>query len=334
MNKPFTSPWRTKFKNYKLWLLLSLISINIGLIFATYWMWNNSGIPTFKEYFNKGYMMLINIHNSEVMLGPPTPQIELHTPTTMTDELAAEQTVHTKEPSYSDYRSPPLKEQDKQKAKIVIVITNLGLNQEQLRRALEMPTNFTLGFSAYTGSIGQAIDQAVTAGFECLMQLPMQPIDYKLHDPGPFALLLANSNSQNNKILEELLLKSHKFIGFYSDEEEVITQSINVISNVFEKLVKENLIYINGNVNSAKVMADYVQPYPLWYLQTDTHLNKVVDQTVLIGLLQDLERKALEQKIAVLCIRAYPMYLDTLYNWSKTLNTEKIIIAPASAAIK
>ena len=96
------------------------------------------------------------------------------------------------------------------KKPIAIIITGVGLSVRTSERVLEMPVNYSIGFSPYAPDVAVWNKKAIVLGFDTLMHMPMETPDYSVEDPGPYALVSTASAEENVSRLEMLLL--HKVI--------------------------------------------------------------------------------------------------------------------------
>ena len=123
------------------------------------------------------------------------------------------------------FRAKPLCAESAKKAKVALIITGLGLSKNQTLEVLRAGHNLTLGFSPYASGLAEWVNQAVDKGYEVMLQLPMQPSDYQINDPGLYAMLQNLSTRENLDRLNNLISRSNKIIGFCSPPNEVFSSS-------------------------------------------------------------------------------------------------------------
>ena len=93
-----------------------------------------------------------------------------------------------------------------QRPRVAIVISGLGRSAAATEAAIQgLPGAVTLAFLPYGQNLQHLINLARAAGHEILLNLPMEPIDYPINDPGPNTLLTALSIEQNQNRLNWVL---------------------------------------------------------------------------------------------------------------------------------
>src|SRR6185312_7552647 len=73
---------------------------------------------------------------------------------------------------------------------IAIIVTGLGEGKNVTESATKLPENVTLSFSPYARDIASWTATARVTGHEAMVNLPLQPTNYPLVDPGPYGLML------------------------------------------------------------------------------------------------------------------------------------------------
>jgi len=100
---------------------------------------------------------------------------------------------------------------------VAIIVTGIGLNSTRTKAAIEdLPLNISLALSPYANNLQQVASDARAMGHEIFLQLPMEPIDFPLSDPGPRALLTSLPEGENLVRLEWLLARFPGYAGVVS----------------------------------------------------------------------------------------------------------------------
>ena len=77
---------------------------------------------------------------------------------------------------------------------VAVVVTGLGLSKEATEAAIsKMPPEVSLSFSPYAGNLDNWIRRARNNGHEVLLDLPLEPPNFPVHDAGPLAVMTSNS---------------------------------------------------------------------------------------------------------------------------------------------
>jgi polysaccharide deacetylase 2 family uncharacterized protein YibQ len=234
-----------------------------------------------------------------------------------------------------NFRAPALSPEDQKKNKIVILIDNLGLSKSITLDALKLPTNITLGFSPYANNLQEWLEHAAYQGFEVMINLPMQPTDYPIDDPGPYALLHNLSGYENLKRLNWVLNRTDKAVGLYSSEGEIYSNSRANMTPVFEKLKEMRQIFLYGGDRNAKVLRNIADNMQLEYANNSLIIDKILQSQEIKSNFYKLESIAQIRGSAVGIMRAYPMNIKLLKEWMANLQANKnLIVVPISNLFK
>ena len=159
-------------------------------------------------------------------------------------------------------------------AKIVLIISNLGVDEEVLNKAMAtLPENVTLSFSTYSPNLEEKIKAARQEGFETMLNIAIETKDFPKHDPGNNAFYTFASDEENINILNHLYTQKIPFIGFLSPR-----PSHFETTSFFQKLIQnENLSDIKTKILATlsafeqKVLSLYLKGYS--YKDISTRLN-------------------------------------------------------------
>jgi Divergent polysaccharide deacetylase/Caspase domain len=101
------------------------------------------------------------------------------------------------------------------RSRIAITISELGPSPTAIDMAINhLPAEVSLAFTPYPSSnLGKWISLARAAGHEVLLNLPMEPADYPINDPGPEALLTALDPPSNLERLNRVMSQATGYVG-------------------------------------------------------------------------------------------------------------------------
>lgn len=318
---------------FTLFLSLSLILVATNICLYFYY-----GHKMLHEAIDAGQAALVNVENDAVIVG-----------NIIQDQLAKEeqkklyeeaQNKHIQENKGEDptelaqYVAPQLSDEDSDKSKVVIIVKDLGLSKSMTLNALDIDTNFTLGFSPYAQDVSDWIEQATSKGFEVTLNLPMQPADYPVNDPGPYAMLHNLSNGENLSRLDWILSRSRKTIGLYTTDNETFSNSRAGVSPVLENLKRHNQILIFGNQTNEQTIKNLSESYNLYYANSKLQIDSVLDEQKIKNNLLKLEGEAMANGYAIGYINPYPLSLSLAKQWLNEIDNSKLILVPVSKIFK
>lgn len=218
------------------------------------------------------------------------------------------------------------------RARIAVVISHLGLSPTQTQDAItKLPSEITLAFAPYARSLDDWVQQARDNGHEVLIGLPMEPSDYPRNDPGPNALMLANSQQENIKRLNWVLSRATGYIGVFNFMGSRFTAEKRSLKPIMQQLKNRGLMILDTRASPFSTLASAAQevgiPYTAVDIVPDTEPNRGAIDRQLAKVLE----LAAERKNAVAVVRPLPITMLRLTRWINRLDPEKAVLAPLSA---
>lgn len=310
---------------FYLHLLLAIFSFSAVLVYG-YWYVRDMT----EESVDNGHSVMVNVITGEVFVGKVEHQSKIEVqkvtdPVSDIESAAAE--------SRLKYRAPRLDGGDLGKAKVGIVITDLGLDREQTMEVLEMEKCITLSFSPYADDIAGWADRAYSSGFEVMMQWPMQPADYAFDDPGPYAMLLKLSTEDNIRRLEKLIDMSSKVIGFVTKPSEIFSFSSNQMQELLGKIERGNYVLVYSNPRNIGNMEQVCKASKVECLFTSFIAEDETDEEYLYKTLSKAATEAKRNGYAIVYLNSYPVTLKVFKRWRQELNPDDIIVTPVSTLL-
>ncbi len=216
--------------------------------------------------------------------------------------------------------------------RIAVIITGLGPSGTATEASIdELPGAATLAFDPYTKQLPAWIDRARAAGHEVLLALPMEPADYPRQDPGPYALLTSLSAKENLDRLNWLLSRAVGYVGVTNMMGARFTASQAGLVPVFDELKKRGLMFVDGRASDQSVAGALAQSMGLPRVMDDARLDDEATRDAIDRHLAELEEAARRSGMALGMGSAYPVTLERVALWAKTLEDKGIALAPASA---
>jgi hypothetical protein len=214
---------------------------------------------------------------------------------------------------------------------IIVIVSHLGLSATTTEKALELPNSVTLGFSPYSASLKTWEKEATEKGFQYLLNIPMETADFRVEDPGPYALITKGDSEENTTRLNMLLRLMDGYKGVYTDHDEIVTQNADVIQPVLNLLKSANIpfLYGEGYANYSFLQLTNKMHYPV--LTRDVLLDETLTIEAINNQFTEAEQLAKKNGYAVVLARPYPLTLQLLKQWIYHLEDEKIAtVVPAS----
>lgn len=218
---------------------------------------------------------------------------------------------------------------------VVIVIAQAGLSRSSTETLLEaLPQHVTLSFSPYADALSDWVSKARAKGHEVLLDLPMEPVDYPLSDPGPLGLLTSNSAEEITQRLEDVLELSEGYVGVMSPMREQFTRRTDISETMLRSLQTHELMFLLGQPGDAPEFTELQKSVKAQVLFADMQIDMTPARAAIDAQLAALEAKARERGFAVGVAQAYPVTVDALAGWAEALGQRGLLLAPASAVLR
>jgi polysaccharide deacetylase 2 family uncharacterized protein YibQ len=216
---------------------------------------------------------------------------------------------------------------------VAVIVTGLGLNTDRTANAIEdLPLNISLALSPYAEDLPKTLARARQMGHEVFLQLPMEPDDFPLSDPGPRALMTTLPEGENLVRLEWLLARFPGYVGVVGHLGSKFANLDSSIRPVIDFLDKTGLMYIDGNNTgtvslAAQLAANAEEPNAI----IDFNIDTIPSRQAIDAQLSALVNKAKTDGFAIGLAQSYPVTIQRLRNWAQRLERQGVKLAPVSA---
>lgn len=217
--------------------------------------------------------------------------------------------------------------------KIVLIINNLGLNQNSTEKAVSMPAGFTMGFSPYSSRISEYASLARKNNHDILINLPLEPSNIN-DDAGPYALLLDLSEGENKRRLETVISLIDKVDGIYTLDEENFTTSLKSLNILNNNILKKNILFVYCHREHDTSFSQYSKTEKMPLLINDLIIDKKPTVEDINSSLEELEKLAIKNSYAIGVANGYPITLNILEQWVINLANKNIRLVPVTEVYK
>jgi len=216
--------------------------------------------------------------------------------------------------------------------RVALVVSGMGISESATAHAIEvLPPEVTLSFAPYGSNLQGWIRRARKAGHEVLLELPMEPFGYPQNDPGPYTLLTSLSAEENITRLEWLLSRFTGYAGVMNYQGARFTTSQSAMTPVMKSLNDRGLLFVD-NGGSARSLAPHTAAGINMPIAAASRIIDPVQNPDVIGLsMSTLERTATQTGSAIGIASAFPITVDELVDWAKTLPRKNLALVPVTA---
>lgn len=216
---------------------------------------------------------------------------------------------------------------------VAVMLTGVGLNPQRTETAInDLPLNISLAISPYARDLQTIARDARAMGHEVFLELPMEPVDFPLSDPGPRALLTSLSEGENLVRLEWLLARFPGYAGLVSRQGSKFGSLDSAIRPVIEFISRTGLMYVEGSGNGvasygAQLASNDGTPNAIG----NVIIDEVPSRRQIDSQLAELVEVAKRNGVAVGIAHSYPVTIQRLRNWAFRLGRQGVVLVPVSA---
>jgi polysaccharide deacetylase 2 family uncharacterized protein YibQ len=217
---------------------------------------------------------------------------------------------------------------------IAIVITGLGHSRQVTQSALALNENVGLSFSPYSRTIAGWVEASRMSGHEAYIDLPMQTSGYPAEDPGPYALLLARSNTQNVAYLQWAMSRTQGYVGLFSPVDGVMSTNSEAYKPLVVEMARRGVLLFMGNEPLLRETKDIIDQSGVEKLVVDVWIDEELSEMGMQARLATLEQTAQRNGVAIGVVHAYPISMMQLKHWLERETANDFILAPPSFVAK
>lgn len=217
--------------------------------------------------------------------------------------------------------------------KISIILTEIGFNSDVNETIISTMSNrLTLSVSPYAENLNQLTNAFRQAGFEFLIELPIESTHFPKDDSGPYALLSHLDPPMNMKRLKWNMTRTTGYIGFVSFKDSRLMSISTLIEPILDEIQNRGLLFASvtdgKEDNRLDVLADKIS---LPFIPITSEIDTILSEDFINSSLKELELHSLKNGHVVAYAHSSPLTLKLLSNWISTLEGKGIALVPASA---
>ena len=218
--------------------------------------------------------------------------------------------------------------------RIAIVMSEMGMSESATKTAIQkLPGAVTLSFNPYARDLQSWIEQSRAAGHEVLLQLPMEPFGYPNNDPGPHSLLTSLTDRENLNRLDWLLGRFTGYSGVTNQMGSRFTSSLQDMEPILTVLKDRGLLFLDGRTSAKSVGGKIATTIGMPVAVNNRFLDHKADRATIDKRLADLERIARFTGTAIGVGYPYPVTMERISVWARSLNRKGLALAPISAVV-
>ena len=261
---------------------------------------------------------------------PQTPQGETEPSPAKTEK--AEQPPKPESPPETASLTPAIPAEGK-KARIAIVIDDLGIDRPRTARAIQLPGPLTMSFLTYAPGLDKQTRAARAAGHELLLHIPMEPGSQDV-DPGPNVLLTGIPRQELLNSLKWNLDQFSGYVGVNNHMGSRFTADLAGMVVVMEVLKKRNLFFLDSMTAGNSVARKAARKIDVPFAGRNVFLDDADDVVGINKRLAEVERLAKRTGQAIAIGHPREATLKALVPWLKDIEKRGFRLVPLSSVVK
>ena len=221
------------------------------------------------------------------------------------------------------------------KPKIVLVLGGMGLKRRASAHAIEqLPGPVALSFVPYPVTLAGWTRAARAAGHEILVELPMEPFDFPRINPGDKALLTGLDDRENLDRLKWLLARFPGYVGVTNYLGDRLALEPEKIRPVLQEVDQRGLLFLETGTGRRSKIGELSKEIGLPHARSTQIIDPkgaATDPDTVLRRLEALIEVAKAEGSAIGVGLATPVTVNTVVQWSQTLESRGVVLAPISS---
>ncbi len=223
------------------------------------------------------------------------------------------------------------------RARLALIIDDYGEDAGASARFQGLPGTFTAAVRSNLDDPGRIADQARKAGFEVILNLPMEPENYPTRTPGSDAILVDLSGREIRKRVDDALDRVGPVPGVKSYMGALAVEDRDVVRPVLEEIKKRGLFFVDAAMSNYSTVPELAHEIGVPSLsitsQSEVDLGRHDAGTIGIRF-EDLVNTCRRRGYAVGIIHAREGTLSVLRDRLPGLAREGIVVMGLSEVMK
>ncbi len=191
------------------------------------------------------------------------------------------------------------------------------------------PVSFVV--TPYCNDIDAHVKKAREKGHEVWLTLPMEQKEYPLDDAGPDVLLTSSSEEKNLRRVERILGKTAGYVGLVAKQEAIFHHSKDDFLRIIEVIYGKGLGFMDASTQAPTYLERLSGSYDAPYLANDIWVDDVATRQAIQSRFEQLELMAESDGYVTALFNPYPLSINMVSEWIKSLTDRGFVIVPLSA---
>ena len=203
--------------------------------------------------------------------------------------------TETMKKNRKDFSTP----EPRNKPKVAIIIDDMGYDLRMAEKLFNLKAVITYSILPFSPFRDDMLKITSQKGYETLLHLPMEPLEYPRFDPGPGVLLTNMSSDEITTVLLDDIRNLPGIKGVNNHMGSSFTRDAEGMRVVFSVLKQQGLFFVNSKTATETVCETAARDYHLPYAERDVFLDHVQTPEFVKGQIKLMIMKAYENGVAI-----------------------------------
>lgn len=227
---------------------------------------------------------------------------------------------------------PPQVKTTRERPKVAIIIDDLGYDANIAQKFIDLEAVLTFAILPFGPFQHQIADSVHAKGFETMLHLPMEPVEYPNIDPGKGALLTKMTPDELIEQLNKNLETLPRARGVNNHMGSRMTTHSIQMYQIFSVLKKRELFFIDSRTTAETLCKPSARLFQLSFSQRDVFLDNVQQAAAVRRQIDQLLKIAENHGEAVGIAHPYEVTVDVMREMLPEIR-KKVDLVPASAVV-
>ena len=218
---------------------------------------------------------------------------------------------------------------DTGKPKLAIIIDDMGMVMQALKRVEKINMPLTLAFLPYADDLDYQTSLAYEAGHELMVHMPMEPKS-RHADPGQHALLKGYNQKEMAQEIRWNLMRFSKYVAVNNHMGSLLTEDAESMNIVMSEVKEQGVFFLDSLTSNQSKAIESAKTHDLDYLSRDIFLDNKRDKRAILQQFEKAISIAHKRGFAIAIGHPYSETLDILEQWKSIANFDSVDVVPIS----
>jgi polysaccharide deacetylase 2 family uncharacterized protein YibQ len=215
---------------------------------------------------------------------------------------------------------------------VAIVIDDLGNDVAAARRAIALPKDVTLSFLPYPDATPMLAREAIRAGHQILLHMPMEAEGDE--DAGPMALRIGQPAAEITQRLDWAFSRVPGLSGINNHMGSRFTADRTALIPVMQAVAARKIFFLDSRTTPDTQVVPVAQSFGVESGARDVFLDDETSHTSVAGELRVAEAHARQGGVSIAIGHPHPATLDAIETWLRSGVTRRVALVTAGEAIR